>query len=103
VAEGVPVIDQRPPRPQPHTAALLRRLMGEDPLSPQSREGERRSPPTKPPVIFSLATAFHNYADVPGSNDSISLAPEGHFSKNALYVQWPHSPNSPRFANQVSS
>jgi ankyrin repeat protein len=28
-AEGVPVIDQRPPRPQPHTVALLQRLMNE--------------------------------------------------------------------------
>jgi ankyrin repeat protein len=28
-AEGVAIIDQRPPRPQPHTIALLQRLMNE--------------------------------------------------------------------------
>jgi ankyrin repeat protein len=28
-AEGVAIIDQRPPRPQPHTVALLRKLMNE--------------------------------------------------------------------------
>ena len=27
-AEGVAIIDRRPPRPQPHTVALLQKLMG---------------------------------------------------------------------------